>query len=90
MFYNNTFYWGENASRYTTNIWQTNRTFGDTKFFNTTANRFVDSGTVTEGRNGNLETTFSISGQATQKQPFGRVLGKRCFKNMQGNTHAEV
>ena len=90
MLYNNTFYWGENASRYRTYIWQTNRTFGDTKLFNTTANRFVDSGTVTEGRNGNLETTFSISGQATQKQPFRRVLRKRCFKNMQGNTHAEV
>ena len=71
-------------------IWQTNRTFGDTKLFHNAANRIVDSGTVAEGRNGNLETTFSTSGPATQKQEFRGVLRKKCFKNIQGNTHAEV
>ena len=90
MFYNNTFYWGYNIlyrSRYRprySHMWQTNRTFGDTKLFNTVANGIVDSGTVTEGRNGNLETTFSTSGQATQKQPFRGVLRKKCFEKHAG------
>ena len=59
MFYNNTFYWG-NSYR---DIWQTNRTFGDTKRFYYAGNRIVDSGIVLEGKNGNLERTFSTSGQ---------------------------
>ena len=70
MFYNNTFYWGDNIlywSRYRrySYIRQTNRTFGDTKWFHTTVNRIVDSGIIREDRNGNLETNFSTSGQVT-------------------------
>ena len=90
MFFNNTFYWGDNIlyrPRYRqpySYIWQTNRTFGDTKLFNPAANRIVDSGTVTERRNGNLETTFSTSGQTTQKQPFRGVFRKKCLEKHAG------
>ena len=69
MFYNNTFYWGSKEFHwrgyYYDSIWKTNRTFGDTKWFHNAVNRTVDSGIVLEGRNGNLETTFSTSGQTT-------------------------
>ena len=68
MFYNNTFYWEGNRLYWRLNyeysyIFQTNRTFGDTEWSHFTVNRIVDSGIVSEGRNGNLETTFSTSGQ---------------------------
>ena len=62
-FYNNTFYWEFNYYRH---IFQTNRTFGDTKwFYYNGVNRIVDSGIIFEGRNVNLEATFSTSGQTT-------------------------
>ena len=86
MFYNNTFHWEDMHG----NIWQTNRTFGDTKWFYGSKNLIVDRGRVTEGTNGNFETPFLTSGQGTQKQPFSGTLMKRYFENMQENTHAEV
>ena len=69
-FYNNTFYWEYNhryqPHYYRHSIYQTNRTFGDTKWFYYNAvNRTVDSGIILEGRNVNLEATFSTSGQTT-------------------------
>ena len=78
MFYDNTFYWGHN--RYWPfyyaymDMFQTNRTFGDTKWFyfevkmNSTRmvlHHIADSGIVSEGRNVHLETTFSTSRQTT-------------------------
>lgn len=80
MFYDNTFYWGWGHNRYWPfyyaymNMFQTNRTFGDTKWFyfevkrNSTRmvlHQITDSGIVSEGRNVNLETTFSTSRQTT-------------------------
>ena len=55
-------------------VFQTNRTFGDTNWFyfevkmNSTRvvlHQIDDSGIVSEGRNVNLETTFSNSRQTT-------------------------
>ena len=78
MFYDNTFYWAH--SRYWPfyyaymDMFQTNRTFGDTKWFyfevkmNSTRmvlHHIADSGIVSEGRNVHLETTFSTSRQTT-------------------------
>ena len=64
-FYNNTFYWGHNRRYWLRNhydpIFQTNRTFGDTKWFYYGVNQIVDSGIVLEGRNVNLEATFSTN-----------------------------
>ena len=78
MFYDNTFYWGCNTYwlfyDYYMEMFQTNRTFGDTKWFyfevkrNSTRmvlHQITDSGIVSEGRNVNLETTFSTSRQTT-------------------------
>ena len=75
MFYDNTFYW---ANRYWLfyrgYIFQTNRTFGDTKWFyfevkmnsiRMGLHQIADNGIVSEGRNVNLETTFSTSRQTT-------------------------
>ena len=64
-FYNNTFYWRRNGRYWLRNhyghIFQTNRTFGDTKLFYYGVNQIVDSGIVLEGRNVNLEATFSTN-----------------------------
>lgn len=78
MFYDNTFYWGRNTywlfHDYYMEMFQTNRTFGDTKWFyfevkrNSTRmvlHQITDSGIVSEGRNVNLETAFSTSRQTT-------------------------
>ena len=75
MFYNNKIFWGNNIFHQSfrfwrprfSYIWQTNTTFGDTEWFQFTGDRIVDSGIITEGRNCNLERTFSTRGQVTQK-----------------------
>ena len=59
------FYWGDNRLHHKNYIWQTNRTLGDTKWFDFSVKRVVDSGIITEGRIGNLKTIFSTSGQTT-------------------------
>ena len=67
IFYNNTLYWEDNELFWKNykRIWQTNRTTGVTTWFYTTANRIINIGIVTEGKNSNLEMNFSVSGQAT-------------------------
>ena len=70
MFYNNTFYWKGNRLSWRLSyeysyIFETNRTFGDTEWSQFAVNGIVDSGIVSEGRNGNLKTTFSNSTQTT-------------------------
>lgn len=81
MFYDNTFYLENNVYwilstfyYHYTYMFQTNRTFGDTKWLsiqvkmNSTRmglHQIADSGIVSEGRNVNLETTFSTSRQTT-------------------------
>ena len=77
MFYDNTFCWASGYSVFSGGyvfMFQTNRTFGDTKWFyfkvkmNSTRmglHQIADSGIVSEGRNVNLETTFSTSRQTT-------------------------
>ena len=62
-------------------MFQTNRTFGDTKWFyfevkmNSTRmvlHHIADSGIVSEGRNVHLETTFSTSRQTTLNWKYSK------------------
>ena len=83
IFYNNMFYWGDNRLHHKNYIWQTNRTLGDTKWFDFSVKRVVDSGIITEGRNGNLKTIFSTSGQTTLNWKYLAKMFMWCLMNVQ-------